>query len=186
MTIEMPQTDDVIRQRTGKSWAEWREALDAWGAADRSHTEIAAHISGDLGIDDWWAQGVTVGYERMIGRRAVGQRNDGSYSASVSKTVNASVDAVHTALVNDNARAAWLGKGVVSIRTASAPKSARFDDLEHGVIVAFHLTAKGDSKTAVQVQADRFTSQDAADAWKAAWKPRLNDLAKSFGQKPPT
>ena len=180
MTIEMPQSDEVIRQRTGKNWAEWRDALDAWGAADKGHTEIAAYISGALGIDGWWAQGVTVGYERMIGRRAVGQRNDGSYSASVSKTVNAGIDAVHAALVNDEKRAAWLDAAVVTLRTASAPKSARFDDLEHGVTVAFHLTAKGDGKTAVQVQADGLASQDAADAWKAAWKPRLNDLALRF------
>lgn len=179
MTVEMPQSDEVIRQRTGRSWAEWRDVLDAWGAADKSHTEIAAYISGELGIDGWWAQGVTVGYERMIGRRAVGQGNDGSYSASVSKTVNASVQAVHAALVDDEARAAWLGNGVVTLRTASAPKSARFDDLEHEVTIAFHLTAKGDGKTALQVQADGLASQDAADAWKAAWKPRLNNLAKS-------
>jgi hypothetical protein len=180
MTIEMPQSDEVIRQRTGKSWAEWRETLDAWSAADKSHTEIAAYISGDLGIDGWWAQGVTVGYERMIGRREVGQRNDGSYSASVSKTLNAGVNDVHAALVDDEARAAWLADGIVTFRTASAPKSARFDDLEAGVIIAFFLTTKGDGKTAVQVQADKFVSQHHADAWKSAWKPRLNDLAKHF------
>jgi Arc/MetJ-type ribon-helix-helix transcriptional regulator len=179
MTIEMPQSDEVIRQRTGKTWAEWRETLDAWGAADKGHTEIAAYVSGDLGIDDWWAQGVTVGYERMIGRRAVGQRNDGSYSASASKTVNAGVEDVHAALVDDEARAAWLGDGVLTLRTSSAPKSVRFDDLQAGVIIAFFLTDKGE-KTAVQVQADKFASQDAADAWKAMWKPRLNALAKRF------
>lgn len=177
MAVEMPQSDEVIKKQTGKDWAEWRELLDAWGGPDKSHTEIAAYVAGDLGIDGWWAQGVTVGYERLIGRRAVGQRNDGSYSASASKTVNASAPDVHAALVDDAKRREWLPDGLVSFRTASAPKSARFDDLGHGVIIAFFLTPKGEAKTAVQVQADGLASQEAADEWKAAWKPRLNDLA---------
>ena len=179
MTTEMPQSDDAIQRATGKNWSEWRALLDAWGGVDKPHPEIATYLVDEHGVDGWWAQGVTVGYERMIGRREVGQRNDGSYSASASKTVNASIENVHAALVHAATRAMWLPEGVVEFRTASGTKSARFDDLEAGVIIAFHLTHKG-NKTAVQVQADKFASQDAADAWKAAWKPRLNDLAKHF------
>lgn len=179
MTIEMPQSDDAIQRATGRTWAEWRDALDAWHAADKPHPEIAAWLVDECGVDGWWAQGVTVGYERMIGRRVVGQRNDGSYSASASKTVNANVEEVHAALVDPTRRSEWLAEGIVGFRTASGVKSARFDDLEAGVIIAFHLTDKGD-KTSVQVQADKLASQEAVDAWKAAWKPRLHDLAKRF------
>ena len=179
MTTEMPQSDDAIQRATSRNWADWREVLDAAGAMGKSHTEIAAWLVDEHGVDGWWAQGVTVGYERMIGRRVVGQRNDGSYSASVSKTVNANVADVHSALVDHDKRSQWLADGVVGFRTASGVKSARFDDLEAGVIIAFHLTDKGD-KTSVQVQADKLASQEAVDAWKAAWKPRLHDLAKRF------
>lgn len=180
MTVEMPQSDEAIQRQTGKTWAEWTSLLNAWGGADKTHTEIATYIVEAHGVDGWWAQGLTVGYERAIGRRAVGQRNDGSYSASVSKTVNASVDDVHAALVDEAKRAEWLADGVVTLRTASAPKSARFDDAVAGVIIAFFLTAKGGTKTSLQAEATKFASQDGADVWKSAWKPRLNDLAKRF------
>ncbi len=57
-------SDEAIRQGSGKTWAEWVEILDTWGAADKQHKEIARYVS-DLGVDGWWAQGVTVGYERI-------------------------------------------------------------------------------------------------------------------------
>ena len=180
MSTDMPHSDETLEKKTGKNWAAWRAIIDGWGGADRSHTEIAAYLVDEHKVDDWWAQAVTVGYERAIGRRQTGQRNDGTYSASVSKTINASAVDIHAALIDDARRSEWLAHGVVAYRTGSAPKSARFDDLEAGQIIAFFLNAKGDDKTSVAVQCEKFASQDDADAWKAVWKPRLNDLAKVF------
>lgn len=178
MSTEMPHSDAAVNKATGKNWDEWRALLDAWGASGKSHTEIAKYLVEEHGVDGWWAQGITVGYERLIGRRQAGQRNDGSFSASVSKTINASVEDVHAALADDTQRSQWLEDGVASFRTASAPKSVRFDDLEAGIIIAVFLTAKGDGKTSLQVQAEKLASKEAGEEWKAAWKPRLTKLAE--------
>lgn len=182
MATEMPHSDTAVSKSTGKTWEEWRSLLDNWGASEKSHTEIAKYLVDEHSVDGWWAQGVTVGYERMIGRRSVGQRNDGLFSASVSKTFNASADAVHAALADDSQRSQWLEDGVVEFRTASGIKSARFDDLEAGVIIAFFLTAKGDEKCSVQMQAEKLTSKEAGEDWKAAWKPRLAKLAEHLAE----
>ncbi len=178
MTVEPPHSDAAVGKASGKGWDEWRTLLDAWGAPEKSHTEIAQYLVEEYGVDGWWAQGITVGYERLIGRRQAGQRNDGSFSASVSKTINASAEKVHAALADETQRSQWLEDGVVNFRTASAPKSVRFDDLEAGVIFAVFLTARGDEKTSLQVQADKFASKEAGEEWKAAWKPRLAKLAE--------
>ncbi|MCO5229370.1 MAG: hypothetical protein M9934_13960 [Thermomicrobiales bacterium] len=175
MTVKLPQSDEAITNATGKGWDAWKAILDEWNAPAKSHTEIARYLSDEHGVPDWWAQGVTVGYERMIGRREAGQRNDGSYSASTSKTIAAPMSAVHAALVDDAQRDQWLPTGSLSLRTQQV-KSARFDEAETGLIVAFFLTAKVE-KTAVQVQVDGLASADDADAWKAVWKTRLSDLA---------
>lgn len=175
MTVQLPQSDSAIRNATGMGWDEWRAILDDWGAADREHAEIARYVATEHGVPDWWAQGVTVGYERMIGRREAGQRNDGSYSASASKTVAVPIETVHQALIDDAQRSQWLGEGILTLRTQT-PKSARFDEPESGLVVAFFLTAKGD-KTAVQAQADNIASADASAAWKVIWKERLSALA---------
>ena len=37
-------------------------------------------------VPGWWAQTVTVGYERIKGLRAVGQRRDGTFEANKSRT----------------------------------------------------------------------------------------------------
>lgn len=178
MSTEMPHSDEAVTKSTGKRWDEWHALLNEWGAAEKSHTEIARYLVEEHKVDGWWAQGITVGYERHIGRRKVGQREDGLFSASVSKTINAGAEAVYTALVDEKRRAEWLPEGVVSFRTGSEPKSARFDDEEAGVIIAFFLTAKSDAKTAVQVQADKLPSKDAGEEWKATWRPRLAEMAK--------
>lgn len=178
MSVDMPFTDEALKKQTGKDWQEWRTALENWGAAEKSHLEIAKYLKEEIGCDAWWAQGITVGYERMIVRRAVGQMNDGSFSASVSKTINASINRVHSALVDEPTRHQWLDGSVVRLRTSVAPKSARFDDHEARVIIAFHLTSKGDDKTSVQIEATKLPTAESGNEWKAAWRPRLADLAE--------
>ena len=69
-------SNEKIVESTGKGWNEWVETLDAWGGRDKTHAEIARYAH-ELGVSEWWAQGVTVQYEQIIQRRAVGQRSDG-------------------------------------------------------------------------------------------------------------
>lgn len=178
MSVDMPFSDAAVKNTTGKDWQEWRTHLESWGAAERSHLEIAKYLTDELELNAWWAQGITVGYERMIVRRAVGQQNDGTFSASVSKTINTSIERVHSTLVDEAARNQWLDSKVARLRTSVSPKSARFDDHEAKVTISFFLTSKGDDKCSVQLQAEKLPSKEAGDEWKAAWKPRLNTLAE--------
>ena len=177
-TTSTPQmSNDAVREKTGKTWPEWRATLDAWGAADKPHDEIARHVHEELGIDGWWAQSVTVGYERMIGRREVGQKHDGSYAASASKTVGAGLDEHWAAWTDEQLRDGWLPAGTLSLRTAQPGKSARFDDTATGDVVALWFTDKGPGKSSVSVQVEKLPSRQAVDERKALWKERLATLA---------
>lgn len=62
-------SDEAVRSGTGKSWAQWVRLLDAIDAATLPHRDIAAHLREVHQIGGWWAQGVTVGYERIKGLR---------------------------------------------------------------------------------------------------------------------
>src|SRR4029079_17290323 len=79
-------SDAIMEATTGCGWEKWVYVLDKWGAIDKTHTEIATHVHKKYKIDGWWAQCVTVGYERIRGLRARGQRRDGRWEASKSKT----------------------------------------------------------------------------------------------------
>ena len=56
-------SEEAIRRWTGRGWEEWFDLLDAWGAADRTHKEIARWVAKEHAIDGWDAQAVTVSYE---------------------------------------------------------------------------------------------------------------------------
>lgn len=90
-----PRTAAAIAAATGISWTDWVAWLDASDARGMSHPEIAAlaqaRMSAGTDVDvenaGWWAQSVTVAYEQQIGRRVPGQRQDGTFYVSASRTV---------------------------------------------------------------------------------------------------
>jgi hypothetical protein len=100
--------DDALVRATGRSRTDWYALLDAAGAAGWRHRETASWLVREHGVDAWWAQGVTVGYEQSRGIRVPGQRQDGSFECSVSRTVPAAHERTWTLVTDDDARAAWL------------------------------------------------------------------------------
>ena len=79
-----------IERATNRSWDEWIQFMDSIDARSLNHHEIATKVLEELDgkIDNigWWAQSVTVAYEQYIGRRIPGQRPDGTFQTSVSKS----------------------------------------------------------------------------------------------------
>src|SRR3712207_9399279 len=61
--------------------------LDERNATFWRHADIAAWLARDQGVEPWWSQNLTVRYEQERGMRAPGQMADGTYSASVSRTL---------------------------------------------------------------------------------------------------
>jgi hypothetical protein len=172
---ELTLSDDVIRRRTGRGWEEWFDLLDDWGAVDRPHKEIARWLREEQGVPGWDAQSVTVSYERARGLRAVGER-PGGFSITAQKTVAVPVERLYDAFVDEGLRERWLPDGELRERTATKPKSARFDwgDGETRVIVGFE--SKGDSKSTVALEHERLADAEEADRMKTYWRARVATL----------
>jgi hypothetical protein len=170
-------SDEAIRERTGRGWEEWFDLLDEWGAAERPHREIARHVAAELGIDPlaWNAQAIAVSYERARGLRAVGERGDG-FGITVSKTVAVAVERLFDAFADESLRASWLPDADLRTRTATKPKSARFDwgDGETRVNVTF--VAKGEAKSTAALEHLRLADADEAERMKSFWRERLSTL----------
>jgi hypothetical protein len=171
----LTMSDEAIRRRTGRGWEEWFDLLDAWGAAERTHTEIARWVAHEHSADGWDAQAVTVSYERASGRRAIGEHADG-FSITVSKTVAVPVERLFEAFVDASVRERWLPGGELRERTTQKPKSARFDwgDGETRVNVGF--LAKGDEKSTAALAHERLADADEASRMKAFWRDRVATL----------
>lgn len=80
--------DEAVREATGKDRAEWFALLDQAGAATWKHKDVATWLVREHEVDGWWAQGITVAYEQARGIRRPGQRQDGTFETSVSRTVD--------------------------------------------------------------------------------------------------
>ena len=168
-------SDEVIRRRTGRGWEEWFDVLDDWGAVERPHAEIARWLVSEHGIDGWSSQSVTVSYERARALRAVGERADG-FSVTASKTVSVRVDRLYDAFVEESNRARWLPEDRLRTRTATKPKSARFDWGDGGTRVIVSFSAKGDAKSTVALEHARLADAEQAERMKSFWRDRIAAL----------
>jgi len=168
--------DDVVKAKTGRTWAEWVAVLDRAGAHELSHRDIARHVSSAYdGVDSWWAQSVTVGYERIRGLRDVGQHRDGAYEANKSRTFPASAAALYSMFHDARRRKKWLPDGWKKLRGAVADKSMRAD-WHDGTRVTVYFTPKGPAKTTVTVQHAKLPSRADMEKSKAFWNERLGAL----------
>jgi hypothetical protein len=169
------RSDAVLEARTGRTWERWVRALDRVQAYTWSHREIAAHVQEKYEIPGWWAQGVTVGYERIKGLRAVGQRRDGSFAATKSRTFAVPLVRLYRAFHDARTRARWLPGVRLTVRAATRGKSMRITWPDR-TSVAVGFTSKGPAKSAVAVQHEKLADRAAAARVKQYWAERLDDL----------
>ena len=89
---------EAVERATGRTWAEWLAFMERIGAEQLSHHEIATALVHELdgSVDNvgWWAQSTAVAYEQYVGRRVPGQRPDGMFQTSVSRSTTLEMQAL--------------------------------------------------------------------------------------------
>jgi uncharacterized protein YndB with AHSA1/START domain len=170
------KSDAVIKTQTGRDWAAWTRTLDRDGAAQMQHRDIAALVHEKYEVRDWWAQTVTVGYERIKGLRAIGQRRDGLYEASKSRTFSVPVATLFDAFANARVRKRWLPE-TIKLRTSTPPKTMRIGWQDETIVVLGFMD-KGKGKSAVAVQHTKLPDRAAVERMKQLWGERFDALAE--------
>jgi hypothetical protein len=169
-------SDEAITKGTGRDWDSWFRILDAWGATGRTHTEIARYLNEEHDVGGWWAQSVTVGYERARGMRAPYQRlGGGGFNVSVSKTFPVDADRLFRAFTVGRERSRWLEPGTLRIRTSQPGRTARFD-VRDGSRLHAYFTPKGEARASASLQVEKLPDADAVEEARAFWKERLARL----------
>lgn len=171
-------SDAAVKKQTGRSWQQWIDILDAARATEKTHAETATYVF-NLGIRGWWAQMVTVGYERIRGLRDKGQRRGGLYEAGKSKTFAVPINTLYRACSNARIRSRWL-PNEIKVRTAHPNKTMRLG--WNDTLVQFYFMAKGAKKSAVNVQHQKLRDRDAVAKSKAFWDERLKALSELLAQ----
>jgi uncharacterized protein YndB with AHSA1/START domain len=174
-TFEPPVADEAVAAATGQRWESWFGALDAAGAVSKTHTQIAALLVDDHGVSGWWAQSITVAYERARGLRAVGQHADG-WAITATKTIGVPVEGLYAAVTDDETRARWLPGAELRLRTKTASKVARYDWEDGSTRVAVFFSAKTEASSTLSVEHARLPDADTADEMKTYWRGRVTAL----------
>ncbi len=140
-------SDEAVHRRTGLTWAEWVHALDQRDLLRKSHREIAAEVrEGWPDIGGWWAQTVTVAYERIRGLREVGQSRAGLFTANRSKTFGVPLARLYAAFDDEEERRVWLDEAPTTRTRTERSLRWTWPDDTH---VQVWFTDKGPSRSQV-------------------------------------
>jgi len=167
-------SDEAVAKRTARTWKQWTAVLDRLGAARMRHPEIARHLSEHEGLSSWWAQTVTVGYERIRGLREKGQRRDGGFLVHKSRTYPVPLERLWTGFVRCGD---WIGDAKPRMSKATRLKSMRMRDAD-GTPIEANFFAKGPSKSQVQLQQGALATRADAARLRALWTERLDALGE--------
>jgi len=179
VTVKKPReskrmSDESVKERTGKVWAEWFKILDKAGAKKWAHREIAAYLTHKQQVGPWWGQMVSVSYEQARGLREKFQKCDGEFSASCSRTIAAPLSKAFTAWTDEKSRRRWLPGGKLEITSATPGKYVRGKWGASRLSVGF--VGKGAAKTQVAVDHGKLASSRECAKMKSYWFDALNRL----------
>ncbi len=165
-----------VRRATGRGYAEWFDALDAWGAPGRPYREMADWLTGTHDISGWWAQKLIVEYEEARGLRPPGIRRDGTFEVGATKTVAVPISRLFAALVDTDLRKVWLPGATMRQGTTQPNRSVRFEWEGGASMVVASVSAIGEAKSQVAVQHMRLPDAKTAAEMKAFWRERVGAL----------
>jgi uncharacterized protein DUF4287 len=169
-------SDEAVKARTGKVWAEWFAILDEAGAAKWKHQEITAHLQKKHKVGPWWTQMIAVPYEHARGIREKFQKCDGEFAASGSRTLNVPISKLYTAWTDEKLRRKWLPDAKLEITTATRNKSLRAKWAEGKSRLSVNFYPKGPAKCQAAVDHMKLESSAECARMKSYWFEALNRL----------
>ncbi len=185
-------SDAKAREKTGHGLDHWFAVLDRFSAVEKGHTAAARHLSEAHDVDGWYAQGITVAYERARGVRVLNQRCDGDYEVSVSKVVAGETTTVIKAFTDPRVRRRWVEgvdvRLVHALTTAldgSASKGfvvrpdgqARFRYTWDGTTVQLYLMPKTGGKVSVVAANTKLAEGTMVEERREKWRAALQAMA---------
>lgn len=171
-----PRSGESILKATGKPWKHWLGVLQKMDAGKMPHKDIALALHQKHNISGWWAQMLTVEFERAAGKRQVGQTCYGDFQVTVTKTVSGSLD--QALKVWRKMAAGHTGFNGVSFEDKpSVSKSEKWRywrvPLSDGSRVAAVIGIRAPGKTTIAINHEKIQTKDSADAWRTFWKTFL-------------
>ncbi|MDJ0335748.1 hypothetical protein QMG83_10980 [Salinibacterium sp. G-O1] len=173
------QTTEVITASTDRDWDDWVALIEAGPGREAGHTAIAAWLRDEHAVDPWWAQAVTIGFERITGLRLPGQMKDGTFTVSRTRLLPADATDLRALLLDDADRAELLPGYELTLRSKPESKSLRFtfaQDAEPLGVVMFAFDPAPKQRIRLTVTHEKLDSIDLGEHWKEFWSEWLDGV----------
>lgn len=163
-------SEDSVLKKTGKNYDHWCDLIEDWlklQTAEKKHKDIAAFLQKEHNVDAWWAQGITVGFERITGRRLPYQRQDGSFTASKSKVLPVIAEQLRELLINDEDREDLFPNKNTKLLSKPNVKALRIE-MPTG-IATIRIDQQKDESSKVAIEHNKLETYDSVKEWKFYW-----------------
>ncbi len=181
-------------EQTGHGFDHWFAVLDRFGAPQKGHRLSAKHLTVDHNVSAWYAQSLTVMYERAKGLREVNQSCEGDFQFSLTRVVPTSVETSRRAVALAAGRRGWIEDVPPPARPVVEPalhglrfKAARGGlqarvKTDHGTVVV-EIMPKPNGRSQLGVHVNKLSSQKERQAQQAVWRAGIDALAAHLKQK---
>ncbi len=181
----------TITEKTGRSLEEWMNLLDKAGFRERPHREIASYLHENQGLSSWWAQEVTVHYEKAVGRRVTGQTEKTGFQLGVSRTFKTSAGDLWSWLTSGKGKTWYSGTDSEGIDTEprvlkegshirmrwKIPGWTGYSTLQ------IRTVAKGPDKTTITIHQEKLPDQETRERMIEYWREKMTCLEKQWREK---
>jgi hypothetical protein len=168
-----------VKKTTGKDWDEWFALLKNEEAENLSHIGIAELLTARHNVPGWWAQTITVEFERKIGRRKVGQTGDGTFQTKMTKTMKGDLDQVFNLWLNQVRKTDHFNNQEFE----EEPKVSKSEKwrywrvtLKNGLKIIASVGYKADNKSILSLTTDKLPDQNSIKEWKDYWSNYLKAI----------
>jgi Domain of unknown function (DUF4287) len=175
-------SDEAVKAKTGKAWAEWFKILDAAGAKKMKHMDIARLLYTKHKVPGWWCQMVAVQYEQKHGLREIGETCNGDFAAGVSRVMSFPLAKIYKAWTDEKTRRIWLKGDKMEITTATANKSLRAK-WDGGSRMSVYFYPKGADKCQVVVDHMQLENATEMKRMKEFWTGAIARLGTALESK---
>ncbi|MBX2804138.1 MAG: DUF4287 domain-containing protein [Myxococcales bacterium] len=178
-------SEEATLAKTGHGFDHWFGVLDRFGAPDKGHTASARHLREDHGVSPWYAQSISIAYERARGLRVLNQATAGSFQVSVSRTLPTDLQTA-TPFLTDAARRPdwWEAVGVElppeAFRRKEGAVWVRFRHDDGAVEV--RLWAMEDGRCKAVARIEQLPDSSAVERHRARYRQALDALERAVSR----
>lgn len=175
---QLDLSDESVITKTGKSLNEWCDIIEAWSGDQTDHTAVATYLRDEIGIDSWWAQGITVSFERITGKRLPYQQKDGTFTASKSRVLPMPEHELRQLFLSDEERDNLFPEQHTELLSKPDAKNLKLK-LELGTAILW-MEAQKNGKTKITVSHEKLPTFDDVEQCKFYWDELLGAIEENI------